>query len=101
LASSLFPRSRETKKPRVVDLLRHREELDSKFYYLADAPTEDPDGGEFLIRFSRKTKEHYLGSNTSEGKPTKWTAYYNKSSGKWNVSDVKKSASKVTTKATS
>ena len=32
LASSLFPRSRETRKPKIEDLKRHRDELDEKFY---------------------------------------------------------------------
>lgn len=62
LASSDYPRSRETRPPRVEDLARHRGELDPKFHFLADAPAHDPAGQAFLVRFSRKTKAYYLSS---------------------------------------
>ncbi|MBP6218468.1 MAG: type I DNA topoisomerase [Oligoflexales bacterium] len=71
LASSQFPRSRETKKPNVSDLKRHRQELPDKYKYLADAPATDPDGLAAQIRFSRKTKAHTIGSE-KDGKPTGW-----------------------------
>lgn len=76
LASSLFPRSRETRKPRVIDLKRHRSELDPKHYFLADAPAEDPEGRDFLIRFRRKDKTYYIASDLSTGKPSSWSAHY-------------------------
>ena len=90
LASSEFPRSRETKKPKVKDLKRHRHQLESKFYFLADAPPEDPNGQDFEIRFARKTKSYFLSSESlsSSGrskqktqKPS-WVATYNGSSWK-------------------
>lgn len=83
LASSKFPKSRETKKPQVHDLHRHRDELDPKYYYLADAPAEDPEGNPAIIRFSRKSKEHYLMSEV-DGKATGWSAFY--VNDRWEVS---------------
>lgn len=109
LASSLFPRSKETKKPKVADLKRHREELDPKFHHLADAPAKDPDGVDFVIRFSRKAKEHYLTSEDSSTltakkgakKPPPWIATYRE--GEWEVqrksSSTKRSAAKKQLKA--
>ncbi|MDD9950422.1 MAG: type I DNA topoisomerase [Zetaproteobacteria bacterium] len=75
LASSEFPKSRETRKPQVADLIRHKEKLDPKYAFLTDAPVTDPNGNPTLVRFSRKTKEHYIASEC-EGKATKWTLYY-------------------------
>ena len=80
LASSNFPRSRETKKPLVADLLRHKDEVDPKYEHLLRAPAKDSDGRETIIRFSRKEKEHYVMSE-EEGKATGWSAYFVK--GKW------------------
>ncbi len=82
LASSEFPRSKETKRPTVSDLKRHRKELNPKYYFLADAPESDPDGNPAIIRFSRKTKEHYIMSEV-DAKPTGWSASYQ--NGKWVV----------------
>ena len=76
LASSLFPKSRETKSPYVEDLRRHKEELDPKYHYLADAPVTDPRGNKVLIRFKRKEKYHYLMSEEG-GKPSGWSAVFN------------------------
>ena len=75
LASNLFPKSRETKSPLVEDLHRHRDELDPKFYYLADAPQKDPDGNTYMIRYKRKEKKQYILSE-KDGKPTGWKAFY-------------------------
>ena len=92
LASSAFPKSKETRKPKVVELVDHREELDPKYRYLADAPQQDPEGYDFLVKFSRINKEHYLASEEptpekkamrSASKTTKWRAYYKK--GKWEL----------------
>ena len=81
LAAHTFPRSRETKSPLVVDLQRHRAELDPKFQYLVDAPAEDDAGRPSVIRFSRKTREHYLASQTKDGSWSGWSAWY--VDGKW------------------
>ncbi len=80
LAANTFPKSRETRSPLVEDLARHRDELDPKFHYLADAPQTDPDGNKAIIRFKRKEKIQYLTSE-NDGKPTGWEAYYK--DGKW------------------
>ncbi|MBN2001001.1 type I DNA topoisomerase [candidate division KSB1 bacterium] len=80
LAAHTFPKSRETKSPLVEDLIRHREKLDPKFYYLADAPETDPDGNKSVIKFKRKEKIQYLLSE-SGGKASGWEAYYR--DGKW------------------
>ena len=82
LAAHTFPRSRETRAPEVADLKRHRAELDPKFHFLADAPERDPEGNPFVIRFSRKTREHFLAA-LREGEPTGWTAQF--IDGKWEV----------------
>jgi DNA topoisomerase-1 len=75
LASSEFPKSKETKRPTVSDLKRHRSELDPKYVFLADAPEFDPEGNHAIIRFSRKSKQHYVMSEVHE-KPTGWVASF-------------------------
>ncbi|MFN3580853.1 MAG: hypothetical protein ACK4VV_10325, partial [Pseudomonas sp.] len=69
LAASQFPKNRETRAPLVKELLPHREEIDSKYHFLLDAPVKDPDGIPTVIRYSRKTKEQYVQSEI-EGKPS-------------------------------
>jgi DNA topoisomerase-1 len=86
LASSLFPKSRETQSPAVEDLARHRDELDAKYHYIADAPQRDPDGNRVIVRFSRKEKQHYLTSE-SNGKATAWRASFE--GGQWVFSGSK------------
>jgi DNA topoisomerase-1 len=88
LASSEFPRSRETKKPTLDDLQRHRDKLDPKYHYLLDAPRHDPEGNPAIVRFSRKSKDHYIGSEV-EGKATNWALFYEQ--GRW----VESAASKA------
>lgn len=75
LAASQFPRHRETRSPRVAELVAHKDAIDPKYHYLLSAPLEDPDGNPTEIRFSRKSREQYLLS-ISGGKPTGWQAYY-------------------------
>lgn len=99
LASSLFPRSRETKKPKVEDLVRHRDELDEKFLFLADGPQTDPEGNPYLVKFARKTKEYFLASDDKDGKATGWNAHWQ--SGKWEQSSTKVSKKKVSKKKAS
>ena len=82
LASNQFPKSRETKKPMVEDLVRHKDELPEKYVYLAEAPVSDDEGRPTLIRFARKTKEHYVMSEEN-GKPSGWSAHF--VGGKWEV----------------
>jgi DNA topoisomerase-1 len=80
LAASTYPRLRETRPPKVEDLRRHRDRLDPKFHYLADGPVVDPKGNPALVRFSRKTREHYLASE-KDGEATGWGAFF--VDGKW------------------
>lgn len=81
LASSAFPRSRETRAPLVSELLPHREELDPKYDFLCDAPVKDDKGNPSKIRFSRKNKEQYVMTEDKDGKATGWSAHF--ISGKW------------------
>ncbi len=91
MAASNFPKSRETRAPLVAELAQYKERLVEKFHYLADAPVADPDGLPALVRFSRKSKEHYVRSE-EDGKPTGWTALY--VDGQWQVTDKRKKAKK-------
>ncbi|GAL25332.1 DNA topoisomerase I [Vibrio variabilis] len=91
MAASNFPKSRETRAPLVSELARFKERLSPKFVYLAEAPTEDPDGRPTVVRFSRKTKENYIRSEI-EGKPSGWTGLY--VDGKWEITDKRKKPKK-------
>jgi len=84
LAASGFPKNRETRAPLVRELLPHKDELDEKYRYLTEAPQADPDGRPAIIRFSRKSKEHYV-QTEENGKPSGWRATYQK--GRWQVED--------------
>lgn len=97
LAANTFPRSRETRAPKVEELLRFRDRISPKFYYLADAPSKDKDGNLAVVRYSRKTKEQYVMTEV-EGKATGWNAKY--IDGKW-VEELpkKKAVKKKATKA--
>ncbi len=87
LAASQFPKNRETRAPLVLELLPHGAELDSKYHNLLNAPTHDPEGRPAIIRFSRKSKEHYVQTEV-DGKPTGWKAIYN--DGQWQQSEGKR-----------
>ena len=50
------------------------------------APTKDPDGRRALIKFARKTKEHYVMTELEKGKASGWRADY--IDGQW-VEDYK------------
>lgn len=80
LAANTFPKSRETRAPKVEELARFRDRLPEKLRYLADAPQTDPEGHATLVRFSRKTKQQYVASE-KDGKATGWSAFY--IDGKW------------------
>lgn len=99
MASSAFPRSRETRAPLVSELLAHKDELDPKFLYLCEAPTEDNKGNPVMIRFSRKNKEQYVMSEDKDGKATGWTGHFR--DGQWDIElpkPKKKAAKKKTVK---
>ena len=82
LAASQFPKNRETRAPRVYELVPHGNELDPKYRHLVDAPRKDPQGNAAIVRFSRKTSEHYVTSEV-DGKATSWRAMWQ--NGKWQV----------------
>ncbi len=86
-AASNFPKSRETRAPLVEELAKYKDRISEKFQYLASAPAQDPDGRPAVVRFSRKTKEHYVRTE-NDGKPSGWTALY--VDGKWEVTDKRK-----------
>lgn len=88
-AASNFPKSRETRAPLVEELAKYKDRISEKFHYLADAPTHDPDGRPAVVRFSRKSKEHYVRTE-DDGKPSGWTALFN--DGKWEITDKRKNA---------
>ena len=81
LAASKFPRNRETRAPKVEELLIVKAQLDPKFNYLTQAPTKDPKKRPAIIRYSRKAKCQYVMTENKEGKATGWVAHYNE--GKW------------------
>ena len=80
MAASTYPKSRETRAPLVEELVRFKDRISPKFYYLADAPVEDAKGNKAAIRFDRKTKEHYVRTD-KDGKATGWSARFE--DGKW------------------
>jgi DNA topoisomerase-1 len=80
LAASGFPKNRETRAPLVAELIPHRKEIDPKYHFLLDAPVEDANGNKAVIRFSRKSQEHYVQTEV-DGKPSGWRATYQ--NGRW------------------
>ncbi len=99
MASSAFPRSRETRAPLIRELLAHKAELDPKFLYLCDASVEDNKGNPVMIRFSRKNKAQYIMSEDKDGKATGWIGHYH--AGQWDIElpkAKKKAAKKKTVK---
>lgn len=96
LAASQFPKNRETRAPKVSEIIPHQSEIDPKYSFLFSAPVKDADGNPAIIRYSRKTKEQYVMSEV-ESKATGWKAYY--VDGKWVEEQPKpKKAAKKTTK---
>ncbi|WP_409526249.1 type I DNA topoisomerase [Nitrincola sp. MINF-07-Sa-05] len=93
LAASQFPKNRETRAPLVSELIPHKEALDPKYHFLLSAPLKDDEGNPSVIRYSRKTQEQYVMSE-SEGKATGWRAFY--TNGKWQVEAAKKKPAKTT-----
>jgi DNA topoisomerase-1 len=87
LAAHDFPKHRETRAPKVAELARFRDRISPKFYYLADAPQQDPKGNLAIVRFSRKTKQQYVMSEDNKGKATGWSAFF--VDGKWSEQSKK------------
>lgn len=89
LAASGFPKNRETRAPLVKEILPHAEELDPKYAHLLKAPKKDADGNDAIIRFSRKSKDHYVQTEI-DGKPSGWRATFNGS--RWIQEEKQKKA---------
>ncbi len=96
LASNAFPKVRETRAPLVKELVAHRDLLPPKLAYLADAPQQDNEGHDTVVRFSRKTKQQFVSAVTYD-KQSDFMAFYK--DGKWEVAETK-TAKKTTTKKT-
>lgn len=77
LAASKFPKVRETRAPKLAELRPIQDKMDDKFQYLFEGPDEDPDGNPTILRWSRKKKEQYIGSEKN-GKATRWGVYWRK-----------------------
>jgi DNA topoisomerase-1 len=92
LAASKFPKNRETRAPKVRELLPHRSEIDPKYHFLLDAPAEDPEGNPSIIRYSRKSAEHYV-QTEMDGKPSGWRAIFK--DGRWEESAGEAAAPKA------
>ncbi|MGM8885794.1 type I DNA topoisomerase [Psychrobacter sp. 1U2] len=80
LAASKFPKVRETRAPKLAELRAIKDKMEDKFQYLFEGPDEDPDGNPTILRWSRKKKEQYIGSEKN-GKATRWGVYWRK--GEW------------------
>ncbi|CBL44868.1 DNA topoisomerase I [gamma proteobacterium HdN1] len=80
LAASQFPRHRETRAPTIAELKTVAEQIPEKYQYLLSAPVKDDKGNPAIVRFSRKSREQYVMSE-SEGKATGWSAVW--ADGKW------------------
>ncbi|MEQ3696972.1 MAG: type I DNA topoisomerase [Pseudomonadales bacterium] len=91
LAASGFPKNRETRAPLLKEIIPHRDEIDPKYNHFWSAPVVDGDGVPVTIRFSRKTKSHYVQSEVN-GKPSGWRAEFDEDASRWIVSDKKKKA---------
>jgi len=81
LAASQYPRNRETRSPLVTEIKPYCDRIEAKYAHLCKAPEHDPEGRPAVIRFSRKTREHYITSESANGKATGWRAHYRK--GRW------------------
>ncbi|WP_198329378.1 type I DNA topoisomerase [Psychrobacter cibarius] len=80
LAASKFPKVRETRAPKLAELREIKDKMEDKFQYLFEGSDEDPDGNPTILRWSRKKKEQYIGSEKN-GKATRWGVYWR--NGKW------------------
>jgi len=96
LAASQFPKNRETRAPKVSELIPHKSELPEKYHYLLEAPEADGDGNPTTVRYSRKTAQIYVATENEDGKATGWSAFYE--DGKWAVTEKKASAKKSSAK---
>ncbi len=95
LAASKFPRNRETRAPKVHEILAHQAAIDPKYEFLFSAPVKDNVGNDTIIRYSRKTKEQYVMTEV-DGKASGWKAFYTGSRWDIEIPKPKKVAAKKT-----
>lgn len=98
LASNAFPKVRETRAPRVAELVKYSDKLPEKFKYFTLAPVSDPEGNPTVIRFSRKTKQQYVMAEDAEGKSTGFIAFYK--DGVWKEGEEKPTTKRTAAKKT-
>jgi DNA topoisomerase I len=96
LASNAFPKVRETRAPKVAELITYKDKLPEKFKYLTLAPVSDEEGNPTVIKFSRKTKQQYVMAENAEGKSSGFLAFYK--DGVWEVGSEKTTTKRSTTK---
>ena len=65
----------------MAELRSVADQLDEKYQFLLQAPVLDPEGNPAIVKFSRKNQAQYVGSETNEGKQTKWSLVFQ--NGKW------------------
>ena len=87
LAASQFPKNRETRPPKLEEILPFKDQIDPKYTFLFSGPVTDEAGNPSQIRFSRKEKVQYL-MTEKDGKATGWQAHYLK--GIWVEKSTKK-----------
>lgn len=75
LSAHNFPKSRESRAVKVSELKQFKARLPEKFHYFTSAPEVDKDGNPTIVRFSRKDKSQYIGSE-KDGKITKFRLNY-------------------------
>ncbi|RUO30500.1 type I DNA topoisomerase [Aliidiomarina sanyensis] len=95
LSANTFPKSRETRAVTVKELQRFKDRIPEKFHYLAEAPNEDSQGNDAVVRFSRKNKNQYV-MTEENGKATGWVAHYDGTA--WSIEEGSKPSAKKTTR---
>ena len=80
LAASLFPKHRESRAPRLVELRPHQSKIIEKYQFVFQGPDKSPDGDDVFVRFSKKKNVLYLRAEKNN-KAAGWQAFYQ--NGKW------------------
>jgi DNA topoisomerase-1 len=96
LAASQFPKNRETRAPKVMELIPHRSEIDPKYAFILEAPAKDPEGEPSVVRYSRKSAEYYV-QTEKDGKPASWRAVYK--DGRWQETSAPAAAERSAARA--
>lgn len=81
MSASTYPKCRESRPPYIDELVPLRDQIPQKYQHVLDAPTHDPEGNRSTLRYSRKTLEVYVSTNSKDGKSTGWSKFFK--DGKW------------------